>query len=93
MEFHRSSMRKHNQLKQFVYALFTQEQVQYNKLPANTQVLWCHLGYTRLLSVNNSIVYIPTWNFCIKNSNTGNIQYRRINAFTGSVMDETISVK
>ncbi len=28
---------------------------QYNKLPANTQVLWCHLGYTRLLSVNNSI--------------------------------------
>lgn len=39
---------------------------QYNKLPANTQVLWCHLGYTRLLSVNNSIVYIPTWNFCIK---------------------------
>lgn len=66
---------------------------QYNKLPANTQVLWCHLGYTRLLSVNNSIVYIPTWNFCIKNSNTGNIQYRRINAFTGSVMDETISVK
>ena len=26
MEFHRSSMRKHNQLKQFVYALFTQEQ-------------------------------------------------------------------
>ena len=26
MEFHRNSMRKHNQLKQFVYALFTQEQ-------------------------------------------------------------------
>ena len=27
MELHRNSMYKHNQLKQFVYALFTQKQV------------------------------------------------------------------
>ncbi|WGN90120.1 two-component system regulatory protein YycI [Ligilactobacillus faecis] len=66
---------------------------QYNKLPSNSQVLWCHMGYTRLLAVNNSMVYTPTWNFCIKNNTTGNIQYRRINAFNGNVMDETISVK
>lgn len=66
---------------------------QYNKLPANTKVVWCRLGYTRLLSVNDSVVYIPTWNFCLKNNATGNIQYRRINAFTGSVMDTMINVK
>ena len=66
---------------------------QYNKLPSNSQVQWIKLGYTRLLSVNNSIDYIPTWNFSIKNNANGNVQYRRTNAFTGSVMDETISVK
>ena len=66
---------------------------QYNKLPQNSTVEWCKLGYTKLLDVNNSVVYIPTWNFCISSKASGTVQYRRINAFTGAVMDETISVK
>ena len=63
---------------------------QYNKLPQNSTVEWCKLGYTKLLDVNNSVVYIPTWNFCISSKASGTVQYRRINAFTGAVMDETI---
>lgn len=58
---------------------------QYNKLPANSKVKWSKLGYTKLLSVNGSTVYIPTWNFLIKTS--GTTVYRRINAFNGAVMD------
>lgn len=30
MELHRNSMRKHNQLKQFVYALFTQKSEEFS---------------------------------------------------------------
>lgn len=66
---------------------------QYNKLPQNSTVEWCRLGYTKLLDVNGSVVYIPTWNFCIRSKTSGSVQYRRINAFTGAVMDETISVR
>lgn len=58
---------------------------QYNKLPANSKVKSGHLGYTKLLSVNGSTVYIPTWNFSVKTG--GTTVYRRINAFNGAVMD------
>ncbi len=59
---------------------------QYNKLPANSKVNWGQLGYTKLLSVNGSTVYIPTWVFSVKTG--GNTIYRRINAFNGAVMDQ-----
>ena len=65
---------------------------QYNKLPQNTTVVWCKLGYTKLLDVNNSTVYIPSWIFYLKSKTTDATQYRRINAFTGSVMDEKTSL-
>lgn len=58
---------------------------QYNKLPANSTVRWGNLGYTKLLSVNGSTVYIPSWNFSVKTG--GTTVYRRINAFNGAVMD------
>ncbi|GEN48699.1 two-component system regulatory protein YycI [Ligilactobacillus pobuzihii] len=58
---------------------------QYNKLPANSKVKWGKLGYTKLLSVNGSTVYIPAWNFAVKTE--GSTIYRRINAFNGAVME------
>lgn len=61
---------------------------QYNKLPSNSTVKWSHLTYSKLLSVNGNTVYIPTWVFYIKNDTSGSTMYRRINAFTGAVMDE-----
>ncbi|KRN08654.1 two-component system regulatory protein YycI [Liquorilactobacillus mali] len=65
---------------------------QYNKLMSNSSVEWVNLGYTRLLSVNNNIVYIPTWVIAVKSNSTGNVQYRRINAFSGAIMDESDSI-
>lgn len=61
---------------------------QYNKLPSNSKVVWSHLTYSKLLSVNGNTVYIPTWVFYIKNDTSGSTIYRRINAFTGAVMDD-----
>ncbi|KRL05829.1 two-component system regulatory protein YycI [Liquorilactobacillus oeni] len=61
---------------------------QYNKLLSNSSVQWVRLGYTKLLSVNDSLVYIPTWTVAVKSNSTGNVQYRRINGFTGATMDD-----
>lgn len=61
---------------------------QYNKLINNSTVEWVRLGYTQLLTVNDSIVYIPTWVIKVKSDSSGGIQYRRINAFTGAFMEE-----
>lgn len=66
---------------------------QYNKLPFNSNVEWAHLGYSELLSVNGSTIYIPTWNFSIKNKSSDSVTYRRINAFTGAVIDGTMNIE
>lgn len=60
---------------------------QYRKIPSNSKILWGELGYTNLLSVNNNIIYIPTWVFAIQNESSGTIQYRKVNAFNGVVID------
>lgn len=61
---------------------------QYNKLPSNSTVESSNLAYSKMLTVNGNTVYIPTWVFEIKNNASGTIIYRRINAFTGAVMDD-----
>ncbi|WP_290033261.1 two-component system regulatory protein YycI [Ligilactobacillus cholophilus] len=61
---------------------------QYNKLPSNSTVESSNLTYSKLLSVNGNTIYIPTWVFYIKNNASGSTIYRKINAFTGAVMDD-----
>ena len=61
---------------------------QYNKIPANSTVKWVKLGYTKLLIANNNTILIPTWNVKIKSDTSGIVQYRRLNAFTGAIMDD-----
>lgn len=61
---------------------------QYNKLVNNSTVKWVHLAYTRLLTVNGSVIYIPTWVLAVESNSSGSVQYRRINAFTGAFMEQ-----
>lgn len=61
---------------------------QYNKLPSNSTVESSSLAYSKMLTVNGNTVFIPTWVFEIKNNASGTTIYRRINAFTGAVMDD-----
>lgn len=60
---------------------------QYNKLAAGSTVKWGDLGYSKLLTVNNNYVFIPTWSFYIRSGATDNYQIRTLNAFTGTVMN------
>lgn len=60
---------------------------QYNKLVNNSAIKWVKLGYTKLLSANESIIYIPTWVLAVESKSSGSVQYRRINAFTGAYMN------
>ncbi len=58
---------------------------QYNNIPNNTKIEWCHFAYTRLLSVKGNRVYIPTWVIALKTNNSP-VHYRDVNAFTGSII-------
>lgn len=62
---------------------------QYNKLPSNSTVEGSHLAYSKMLTVNGNTIFIPTWVFAIKNNASETVIYRRINAFTGAVMDDS----
>ncbi|GHP13971.1 hypothetical protein YK48G_13960 [Lentilactobacillus fungorum] len=62
---------------------------QYNEIPNNTKVAWTRLGYTKLLSIDNDRVFIPTWIIAIKPQNSTQTQIKRINAFTGGIIKET----
>ena len=62
---------------------------QYNNIPNDTQIEWCHFAYTRLLSVKGNNVYIPTWVVALKPSNSAAVQYRYVNAFNGSIINSS----
>ncbi|MFC6169481.1 two-component system regulatory protein YycI [Loigolactobacillus jiayinensis] len=67
--------------KQAVLALYSN-----NALANGATIKWTTLGYSRLLDANNSSVYIPTWFIAVENKNSGNIQIKRINAFSSVLM-------
>lgn len=62
---------------------------QYNKLASGSTVRWGALGYSKLLTVNNNYVLIPTWTFSIKANSGADSQVRMVNAFTGTVITQT----
>ncbi|MCP9333217.1 two-component system regulatory protein YycI [Lentilactobacillus hilgardii] len=62
---------------------------QYNEIPNNTKVSWAKLGYTKLLSIDDDRVFIPTWIIAIKPQNSPQVQLKKINAFTGGIIKET----
>ena len=69
---------------------------QYNQIANNTKVIWTQLAYTRYFDLKNSSVYIPTWVIAVKansGNNAGVLQIKRVNAFTGAILDTDSSVK
>lgn len=64
---------------------------QYNNIPNNTRIEWCHFAYTHLLSVKGNYVYIPTWVIAMKESGSDSVQYRDVNAFSGSIINTSSS--
>ncbi|MFD0898139.1 two-component system regulatory protein YycI [Loigolactobacillus binensis] len=67
--------------KQAVLALYSN-----NAIANGATIKWTTLGYSRLLDANDSSVYIPTWFIAVENKNSGNVQIKRINAFSSVLM-------
>lgn len=63
---------------------------QYNEIPNNAAVVWTKLAYSKLLNIDNTTVYVPTWFFGVRNANSENIRVKKINAFTGTMVKDTI---
>lgn len=64
----------------------------YSELPNNSTVLWTTFGYSELIQVRGSVIYIPSWSVAIENNNTKNVTIKKVNAFTGKIIhDETNS--
>lgn len=66
---------------------------QYNEIPNGAQIQWTKLGYTKLLSIQESSVYVPTWIIAMKTNNTTGTYLRRVNAFTGAILKSETSAK
>lgn len=69
---------------------------QYNQIANNSKVVWTKLAYTRYFNLKNSSVYIPTWIIAYKadsGNNAGVLQLKRVNAFTGAILNSDSSVK
>ncbi|MFC6180742.1 two-component system regulatory protein YycI [Lactiplantibacillus daowaiensis] len=64
---------------------------QYNQVSNNSRIVWSKLGYSRLLKLKDSSVYVPTWVFAVRSKNSSNISLHRINAFTGAAMKTSSS--
>lgn len=58
----------------------------FSQLPGDTSIESAELGYTELTQVKEQTIFIPTWIVKIKNKNTGNIQFKEVNAFNGTVI-------
>lgn len=58
----------------------------YRELTNNSKVLWIKLEYSKLTEVRNSIILLPTWVVEIENKTTKMSSIKRVNAFTGQVI-------
>lgn len=60
----------------------------YSELPNNSKVLWIKLGYTKLIQVRGSVIFLPSWVAAIENNENKSVTYKKVNAFTGAMINE-----
>ena len=81
---------KNNQIvsysKAAVNSLYT-----YSELPNNSKIIWLKQVYTKLITVRGSEIYIPTWVAAIENNNSHTMTLKRVNAFTGTIIQNNIA--
>lgn len=63
----------------------------YSELPNNSKIIWLNQVYTRLLTVKGNAIYIPTWVAAIENNNSKTVTLKRVNAFTGTIIQDNIA--
>lgn len=60
----------------------------YSELPNNSKVLWIKFAYTKLNQVRGSVIFLPSWIAAIENNENKSITYKKVNAFTGAMINE-----
>ena len=63
----------------------------YNELPNNSKVILLKQVYTKLLTVKGSTIYIPTWLAAIENNTSKTVTLKRVNAFTGTIIQNNVT--
>ena len=63
----------------------------YSELPNNSKIIWLKQVYTKLITVRGSEIYIPTWVAAIENNNSHTMTLKRVNAFTGTIIQNNIA--
>lgn len=58
----------------------------YRELGNNSRVVKIKLGYSKLTEVRGSTILLPTWLVWVENKTTKNITLKRVNAFTGQII-------
>ncbi|KRL88850.1 two-component system regulatory protein YycI [Lactobacillus kalixensis] len=61
------------------------------ELANNTKIIEIKLGYSELTNVRGSTILQPTWLVWVENKNTRNITLKRVNAFTGQILQSNTS--
>lgn len=64
-----------------VQAMYTDQQ-----LPSNSRIIKLSLAYSRLTNVRGSNILLPTWIAWVENKNTKDVTAKRVNAFTGQML-------
>ncbi|GLB46252.1 hypothetical protein WR164_02310 [Philodulcilactobacillus myokoensis] len=59
---------------------------QNNNIPSNSKIEWIDLAYTKLLTMKNNIIFVPTWIVVYKTNNSETLQMNEVNAFNGTVL-------
>lgn len=63
----------------------------YNELPNNSKVILLKQVYTKLLTVKGNTIYIPTWLAAIENNTSKTVTLKRVNAFTGTIIQNNVT--
>ena len=56
------------------------------ELTSNSKVMWVKPAYTRLTKVKGNVIFVPTWLVLIENKRSKSTALKRINAFSGQLM-------
>lgn len=67
--------------KEAINSLYT-----YSELPNDSKVVWIKFGYTKLTQVRGSVIFLPSWLVAVENNTSKTISMKRVNAFTGTII-------
>ena len=59
------------------------------ELADNSRVMQVKLGYTKLTEVRGSVIFVPTWLVWIENKSSKSSSLKRVNAFSGQLLQNS----